>query len=210
MQDRALFIGGFVPSLVFGVAVGNLFLGAPFRLDDTLRVTYEGNFFGLLTPFPVLAGLISVGMLVTRGRRPITMRTSGEMTERARCDRPHRRPDDTGAVRARRVRGAVRAVGLPHRQRDHPDRPVEPAAQDRVTIEPGRVGGELHGDAVDHGGADPGAYWAASLPWFALGARWEARRLAQLEHGDLRHHLDRRAVAVPRSSCPRRSTRAPA
>ena len=82
--DWALFIGGFVPSLVFGVAVGNLFLGAPFRLDDTLRVAYEGNFFGLLTPFPVLAGLISVGMLVTQGATTIAMRTSGEMTERAR------------------------------------------------------------------------------------------------------------------------------
>ena len=52
--DWALFVGGFVPSLVFGVAVGNLFLGAPFRLDETLRVTYEGNFFGLLTPFAAL------------------------------------------------------------------------------------------------------------------------------------------------------------
>jgi cytochrome d ubiquinol oxidase subunit II len=82
--DWALFIGGFVPSLVFGVAVGNLFVGAPFRLDETLRVFYEGNFFGLLNPFSVLAGLVSVGMLVTQGATTIVMRTDGAMAERAR------------------------------------------------------------------------------------------------------------------------------
>jgi len=82
--DWALFIGGFVPSLVFGVAVGNLFLGAPFRLDDTLRTTYEGNFFLLLTPFALLAGLVSLAMLVTQGATVIAARTEGEMAERAR------------------------------------------------------------------------------------------------------------------------------
>jgi len=35
--DWGLFVGGFVPSLVFGVAVGNLFLGVPFRLDDIIE-----------------------------------------------------------------------------------------------------------------------------------------------------------------------------
>ncbi len=82
--DWALFVGGFVPSLVFGVAVGNLFIGAPFRLDQTLRVTYEGNFFGLLSPFALLAGLVSLAMLVTQGATTIVLRTDGEMAERAR------------------------------------------------------------------------------------------------------------------------------
>ncbi|WP_423065391.1 cytochrome d ubiquinol oxidase subunit II [Devosia sp. CN2-171] len=82
--DWALFVGGFVPSLVFGVAVGNLFLGAPFRFDETLRVTYEGNFFGLLTPFALLAGLVSVTMLVTQGATVIAGRTAGDMADRAR------------------------------------------------------------------------------------------------------------------------------
>ncbi|GAA3256232.1 hypothetical protein GCM10020258_15470 [Sphingomonas yabuuchiae] len=35
--DWALFVGGLVPALVFGVAVGNVLLGAPFRLDGDLR-----------------------------------------------------------------------------------------------------------------------------------------------------------------------------
>ena len=45
--DWALFVGGFVPALVFGVAVGNVLAGAPFRLDGDLRMTYEGTLLGL-------------------------------------------------------------------------------------------------------------------------------------------------------------------
>jgi len=61
--DWALFVGGFVPSLIFGVAVGNLFLGVPYQLDDTLRASYQGNFFGLLTPFALLTGLFVLANL---------------------------------------------------------------------------------------------------------------------------------------------------
>ncbi|MEQ1769109.1 MAG: cytochrome d ubiquinol oxidase subunit II [Devosia sp.] len=82
--DWALFVGGFVPSLVLGVAVGNLFLGVPFRLDATLRPSYEGNFFGLLTPFALLAGLVSLSMIVTQGAAVIAGRTDGALAERAR------------------------------------------------------------------------------------------------------------------------------
>jgi cytochrome d ubiquinol oxidase subunit II len=82
--DWALFIGGFVPSLIFGVAVGNLFLGVPYQLDDTLRASYAGNFFGLLTPFALLTGLLSLSMLTTQGAAIIAARTNGDITERAR------------------------------------------------------------------------------------------------------------------------------
>jgi cytochrome d ubiquinol oxidase subunit II len=82
--DWGLFVGGFVPALVFGVAVGNVFLGAPFRLDDTMRASYEGNFFGLLTPFALLAGLVSVAMLVAQGASYIAARTDGIIATRAR------------------------------------------------------------------------------------------------------------------------------
>ncbi|WP_313272849.1 cytochrome d ubiquinol oxidase subunit II, partial [Stenotrophomonas sp.] len=65
--DWALFIGGFVPALIMGVAVGNVLLGVPYHFDDTQRVWYTGTFFGLLTPFALLAGLLSVAMLVSHG-----------------------------------------------------------------------------------------------------------------------------------------------
>ena len=65
--DWALFVGGFVPALVFGVAVGNVLLGAPFRLDSDLRSFYEGSLLGLFTPFSLICGLLSVAMLVLHG-----------------------------------------------------------------------------------------------------------------------------------------------
>lgn len=65
--DWALFVGGFVPALVFGVAVGNVLIGAPFRLDSDLRMTYEGSLLGLFTPFTLLTGLLSVAMLALHG-----------------------------------------------------------------------------------------------------------------------------------------------
>ncbi len=65
--DWALFVGGFVPALVFGVAVGNVLTGIPFRLDTDLRSFYEGTLLGLFHPFSLLAGLLSVAMLVLHG-----------------------------------------------------------------------------------------------------------------------------------------------
>lgn len=65
--DWALFVGGFVPALVFGVAVGNVLSGAPFRFDSDLRLHYAGTLLGLFTPFTLIAGLLSVAMLVLHG-----------------------------------------------------------------------------------------------------------------------------------------------
>lgn len=84
MWDWGLFIGGAVPALIFGVAVGNVLLGAPFSFDETMRPVYSGGFFGLLTPFALLAGLVSLAMLVTQGAVIIAKRTTGAVAERAR------------------------------------------------------------------------------------------------------------------------------
>jgi cytochrome d ubiquinol oxidase subunit II len=53
--DWVLCITGLVPALLFGVAVGNVILGVPFRLGDDMRIYYDGSFFGLLTPFACCA-----------------------------------------------------------------------------------------------------------------------------------------------------------
>ncbi|MGO4707312.1 cytochrome d ubiquinol oxidase subunit II [Microvirga sp. 2MCAF38] len=84
LWDGALFIAGVVPSLVLGVAVGNVLLGVPFRLDETLRAHYDGHFFGLLTPFALLCGLVSLSMIVAHGAAVIGLRTEGVQAERAR------------------------------------------------------------------------------------------------------------------------------
>lgn len=82
--DWSLFVSGLVPALVFGVAMGNVLLGVPFHFDDTLRIFYEGGLFGLLTPFALLCGLVSVAMLVMHGAGMLAMKTSGDIALRAR------------------------------------------------------------------------------------------------------------------------------
>jgi len=82
--DYALFVGGLVPSLVFGVAFGNILQGVPFRIDSDLRVLYEGGgLFELLNPFGLLCGLVSVGMLSTHGAVYLTLKAEGPVKERA-------------------------------------------------------------------------------------------------------------------------------
>jgi len=83
--DWGLFIGGTVPALVFGIAFGNLLQGVPFHLDDMLRPYYTGSFFGLLNPFALLAGLISVGMLTMHGAIWLQLRTEEPIASRAKA-----------------------------------------------------------------------------------------------------------------------------
>ncbi len=84
--DYALFAGGFVPSLVFGVAFGNILQGVPFRIDADMRVLYEGSgLFELLNPFGILCGLVSVGMLTTHGAVYLTVKAEGPVKDRAQA-----------------------------------------------------------------------------------------------------------------------------
>lgn len=81
--DWGLFVGGLVPSLVFGVAFGNLLLGVPFQFDETLRVSYHGSFWQLLNPFGLLAGVVSLSMLMLHGATWLMMRTEGDIARRS-------------------------------------------------------------------------------------------------------------------------------
>jgi cytochrome d ubiquinol oxidase subunit II len=82
--DWALFAGGAVPALVFGVAFGNLLQGVPFSYDEVLRPTYTGSFFALLNPFALLTGVVSLAMLVMHGAIYLQLRTEGDINRRAR------------------------------------------------------------------------------------------------------------------------------
>ncbi|MBB5735678.1 cytochrome d ubiquinol oxidase subunit II [Xanthomonas arboricola] len=81
--DWALFVGGCIPALIMGVAVGNVLLGVPFHFDASMRTFYTGNLFGLLTPFALLAGLLSVAMLMAHGAAMLVLKTDGPVAERA-------------------------------------------------------------------------------------------------------------------------------
>jgi len=81
--DWGLFTGSFVPALVFGVAFGNLLLGVPFHFDASMRSYYTGSFQALLNPFALLAGVISLSMLVLHGSVYLQIRTTGAVNARA-------------------------------------------------------------------------------------------------------------------------------
>ncbi|MBO9424161.1 cytochrome d ubiquinol oxidase subunit II [Labrenzia sp. R4_1] len=82
--DWALFIGGAVPALIFGVAVGNVLQGVPFRFTEDLMPLYEGSFFGLLNPFALLTGLTSLAMLIMHGGAWLSLKAGGVVAGRAR------------------------------------------------------------------------------------------------------------------------------
>jgi len=82
--DWALFVGGAVPALIFGVAFGNLLQGVPFHFDGDQRVFYTGSFWGLLNPFALLAGVVSLAMLTMHGAIFLQLRTEGALQDRAR------------------------------------------------------------------------------------------------------------------------------
>jgi cytochrome d ubiquinol oxidase subunit II len=82
--DIALFVGGFVPSLIFGVAFGNLLQGVPFHLDNDMRIFYTGSFWALLNPFALAAGLVSLSMLVMHGAVYLQLKTGGDINQRCK------------------------------------------------------------------------------------------------------------------------------
>jgi cytochrome d ubiquinol oxidase subunit II len=81
--DWVLTFTGAVPPLIFGIAIGNLFLGVPFRYDDNLRMSYEGGLIGLLRPFPLLVGLVSLSMLLMHGSAWAAVKSEDPIASRA-------------------------------------------------------------------------------------------------------------------------------
>ncbi len=82
--DRALFTGGLVPAIVFGVAFGNLFVGIPFYLESDMRIVYTGTLWGLLNPFSLLAGFICLSMMVMHGAVYLQIKTVAEISQRSK------------------------------------------------------------------------------------------------------------------------------
>lgn len=86
--DWALFMSGVVPSLVFGVAFGNLFLGVPFGFDADLRFHSDITLWSLLNPFSLLVGLVSLSMILLHGASWLNLKTDGAVQARARKAMP--------------------------------------------------------------------------------------------------------------------------
>ena len=82
--DWGLFVGGAVPALVFGVAIGNVITGVPFHFEDNMMPVYTGSFWALFTPFALLCGVASLTLLLFHGANYLQLRTEGVLAERSR------------------------------------------------------------------------------------------------------------------------------
>lgn len=76
--DIAIFIGSFLPALLFGIAFGNIFQGLPMDAAG-----YHGSFLSLLNPYGLLTGLLFVLLFMVHGAIWISMRTEGDLKVRA-------------------------------------------------------------------------------------------------------------------------------
>ncbi len=78
LWDWSFGLGSLLPSILFGVAVGNILRGVPINGDGM----YTGSFLGLLNPYSILIGLLSLVMFVMHGALYMTLKTYGELCQR--------------------------------------------------------------------------------------------------------------------------------
>ena len=78
--DTVFGLSSFLPSLLFGVAVGNVMRGLPLDAEQE----FAGTFLGLINPFALVVGLLAVAMFLVQGAAWLDLKTEGPVRERAR------------------------------------------------------------------------------------------------------------------------------
>jgi len=79
-MDIIIAVGSFLPALLWGVAFANIVQGTPIDADKE----FTGNLITLLNPFGLLGGVTTLLLFVTHGLLFLTLKTEGEIRERAR------------------------------------------------------------------------------------------------------------------------------
>ena len=78
--DGMIVVGSAVPALLWGVAFANIVQGVPLDADHN----YTGTLFDLLNPYALLGGLTTLLLFFTHGVVFVSLKTEGELRERAR------------------------------------------------------------------------------------------------------------------------------
>jgi cytochrome d ubiquinol oxidase subunit II len=79
--DRAIFFGSAVPALLWGVAFANILHGVPIDAKGE----YTGTVFTLLNPYALFGGITSLTLFTLHGAIYLSLKTKGELVERARA-----------------------------------------------------------------------------------------------------------------------------
>lgn len=76
--DWAFGLGSLLPAVLLGVAFGNVIRGLPIDAQGT----YTGTFFGLLNPYAIMVGMLSLFLFATHGALYMALKTDGELQAR--------------------------------------------------------------------------------------------------------------------------------
>lgn len=78
--DRVIFCGSALPALLWGVAFANIVRGVPLNAAHV----YTGNLLTLLNPYGLLGGLVTLTLFTLHGAIFLSLKTAGEIRQRAR------------------------------------------------------------------------------------------------------------------------------
>ncbi len=78
LWDWSFGLGSLLPAILFGVAVGNILRGVPIDANGL----FAGSLAGLVNPYSILTGVLSLVMFVMHGALYMTMKTDGELRDR--------------------------------------------------------------------------------------------------------------------------------
>jgi cytochrome d ubiquinol oxidase subunit II len=76
--DYSFFAASTLATFLFGVAVGNAMQGIPIDAKGT----FQGGFFDLILPYPLLVGALAVALFAMHGSIYLYLKTEGELQER--------------------------------------------------------------------------------------------------------------------------------
>jgi cytochrome d ubiquinol oxidase subunit II len=78
--DWAFGLGSLLPALLLGVAFGNILRGVPINE----KMEYAGTFIGLLNPYAIMTGALSLALFAMHGAAYLLMKTEGDLQARMR------------------------------------------------------------------------------------------------------------------------------
>jgi cytochrome d ubiquinol oxidase subunit II len=76
--DWSFGLGSLLPTILFGVAMGNILRGIP--IDE--NGIFVGSFLGLLNPYSILISVLSLVMFTLHGALYMTLKTDGKLRDR--------------------------------------------------------------------------------------------------------------------------------
>ncbi len=80
LWNAAFVVGSVIPSLLYGVALGNVVIGIPLNS----ATNFTGNFFTLLRPYPLIIGILGLAAVLTQGCTYAALKSEGALRDRAR------------------------------------------------------------------------------------------------------------------------------